>query len=147
MKLGGDHRTHDASERIEVVQPRPRPRSDIGIWNRDTAEGHEDGREERVEQDGDLNGRRDGADELRKGDTEEFDEDEDEELEPGSVETRSALTESDGVDHQDPVQDGTENGVRDLGDQLGNGERLGRVDATVVFADEDHPVQSHNGVN
>jgi hypothetical protein len=77
-----------------------------------------------------------------KRDTEELDEEEDEELESGSVETRGTLTESDGVDHQDPVQDGTENGVRNLGEQLADGERLGRVDPAVVFAGEDHPV--HN---
>ena len=77
---------------------------------------------------------------MRKSDTEELDKDEDEELESGSVDTCSTLTESDGVDHQDPVQDGAENGVRNLADQLGNGERLSRVDPTVMFADEDHPV-------
>ena len=75
------------------------------------------------------------------GDSKEFDEDEDEELESGSVETCSALTESDGVNHKDPVQDGAENGVWNLGDQLGDGERLGRVDTTVMLANEDHPVQ------
>ena len=42
------------------------------------------------------------------------------------------MTESDRVDHQDPVQDGTENGVQNLGDQLANGERLSRIDVTGV---------------
>ena len=141
MQLGGNLRTHDTSERIEVVQPRPRPLSDVGIRDRDTAEGHKDGREKRVAQHCDLDGRRDGTDELRKRDTEEFDEDQDEELESGSVETRSTLTESDGVDHQDPVEYGAQDGVWDLRNQLGDGEGLSGVDATVVFADEDHPVQ------
>ena len=141
MQLGGNLRTHDTSERIEVVQPRPRPLSDVGIRDRDTTEGHKDGREKRVAQHCDLDGRRDGTDELRECDTEEFDEDQDEELESGSVETRSTLTESDGVDHQDPVEYGAQDGVWDLGNQLGDGEGLGGVDATVVFADEDHPVQ------
>ena len=140
MELGGDHRAHDTGERVEVIQPRLCPLSDVGIWNRNTAEGHQDRRKERVAQHGDLDGRRDGTDELRESDTEELDEDEDEELESGSVETRGALAESDGVDHQDPVQDGTENGVWDLGNQLGDGECLSRVDTTVVFADEGHPV-------
>ena len=99
MELGGDHRTHNASKRIEVVQPRPRPRADVGVWNRDTTESRKDGHDERVEQHGDLNGGRDGTDELRKSDAKDLDEDKDEELEPGSVETRSALTESNGVDH------------------------------------------------
>ena len=75
-------------------------------------------------------------------DTEELDEDEDEELESGSVETRSTLTESDGINHEDPVQDTTEGGIRNLGDELADGERLSRVDTTVVFANEDHPVQN-----
>ena len=141
MKFRGDHRAHDPSERIEVVQPRPRPPSNIGVRDRDTTEGREDGNDERIEQDGDLDGRRDGADELGEGDTEQLDEDDDEELESGSVDTRGTLTESHGVDHENPVQDGTEDGVRNLGDQLGNGERLGRVDATVVLADEDHPLE------
>ena len=140
MKLGRDHRGHDPSEGIEVIQPRPRPSADIGIWNSDATEGGEDGHDERVDQHGDLNGGRDGADELRKGDTEELDKDYDEELEAGPIETRSTLSEPDRVGHQDPVQDTTENGVRNLSDQLGNGERLGGVDATVVLADEDHPI-------
>jgi len=79
---------------------------------------------------------------LSERDTEELDEDEDEELESGSVETRSTLTESDGINHEDPVQDTTEGGVRNLGDELADGECLSRVDATVVLANEDHPVQN-----
>jgi len=141
MKLSGDHRTYDASEGIEIVQPRPRPDSDIRVRERDATEGREDGYRERVDQDGDLNGGREGADELCERDTEELDEDDDEELESGSVETCSALTESDGVDHQNPVHDGTENGVWNLGNQLSNGEGLGGVDATVILADENHPLQ------
>ena len=140
MKLGGDHRSHDASERVKVIQPRPRPSADIGIGNSDATEGGEDGHDERVDQHGGLDGGRDGADELRKGDTEQLDEDDHEELEPDSVETRSTLSESARVDHQDPIQDAAENGIWNLSDQLGNGESLGRVDTTVVFADEDHPV-------
>jgi len=103
VKLGGDHRTHHAGVRIEVVQPALRPSRDLRERNRNTAEGREDGGEEGVKQHRDLNRRRDGTNELRKGDTEQLDEDEDEELEPGSVDTRGTLTESDGVDHQDPV--------------------------------------------
>lgn len=106
VKFRGDHRAHDPSERIEVVQPRPRPPSNIGVRNRDTTEGREDGDDERVEQDGDLDARRDGADELGEGDTKQLDEDDNEELESGSVDTRGTLTESHGVDHENPVQDG-----------------------------------------
>lgn len=142
VQLSGDHRTQHASVRIEVIQPTPRPRRDLGVRNRDTAKSGEDGREERVKQHRDLDGRRNGTDELRKRDTEKLDEDEDEELEPSSVDTCSTLTESDRVDHQDPVQNGAEDRVRDLGDQLGDGERLGRVDPAVVFPNEDHPVQN-----
>ena len=55
VKLGGDHRTHDASVRVEVIQPTLRPRWDLGVRNRDTAEGREDSREEGVKQHRDLN--------------------------------------------------------------------------------------------
>ena len=57
MEFGADYPAHSASERIEVVQPHSRPLSDIGVGDRDTTGSREDGREERVEQDGDLNGR------------------------------------------------------------------------------------------
>ena len=140
VKLGGDHRSHEASEGIEVIQPRPRPSADVGVRNSDATEGGEDGHDERVDQHGGLDGWRDGADELRKGDTKELDEYDNEELESGSVETRSTLSEPARVDHQDPIYDGAEDGIWNLGDQLGDGERLGGVDAAVVFADEDHPV-------
>jgi len=141
MKFRRDHRAHNTSEGIKVIQPRPCPRSNIGVRDRNTTKGHEDGKEGRVEQDGDLYGRREGTDELRESDTEKLDEDEDEELESGPIETRSAFAKSNGVDHQNPVQYGTENRVRDLRDQLANSERLGGIDATVIFADEGHPLQ------
>ena len=44
------HLTHNASERIEVVQPHSRPLSDTGAGDRDTTGGRKDGRQERVEQ-------------------------------------------------------------------------------------------------
>ena len=70
VKLGGNHRTHDASVRIEVVQPVPGPSRDNREWNCDTTESREDGGEERVEQHRDLDGRRNGTNELRECDTE-----------------------------------------------------------------------------
>jgi len=74
VKLGGDHRTHHAGVRIEEVQPTLRPSRDLGVGNRDTAEGREDSRKERVKQHRDLNRRRDGTNELRKRNTEQLDE-------------------------------------------------------------------------
>ena len=71
VELGADHRAHSASERIEVIQLHSRPLSDLGAGDRDTTGSRKDGRQERVEQDGDLNGRRNGADELDKEDDEE----------------------------------------------------------------------------
>ena len=59
------------SEIIEVEQPHSRPLSDTGAGDRDTTGSCKDGRQERVEQDGDLNGRRNGIDELDKEDEEE----------------------------------------------------------------------------
>ena len=70
MELGADHRTQNASERIEVVQPHSRPLSDIGVGGRDTTGSRKNCRQERVEQDGNLNGRRNGTDELDKEDGE-----------------------------------------------------------------------------
>lgn len=142
VKLSGDHRTQDASVRIEVVQPTPSPSRDRGERNGNAAKGRKDGRKERIEQNGDLDRRGDGSDELRKGDTEQLDEDEDEELESSAVEAGRSLTESDGVNHQDPVQNGAKDRVRNLGDQLGNGERHRRVNPTVVFPDKGHPVEN-----
>ena len=62
VKLGADHCVHNASERLEAVQPHSRPLSDTGARDRDTTGSRKDCRQERVEQDGDLNGRRNGAD-------------------------------------------------------------------------------------
>ena len=67
VELGADHRAHKVSERIEAVQPHSRPLSDAGAGDRGTTGIRNDGRQERAEQDGDLNGRRNGADELDKG--------------------------------------------------------------------------------
>ena len=72
VKLGADHCAHNASERIEVVQPHSRPLSDTGAGDdRDATGSRKDGRQEWVEQDGDLNGRRSGGDEIDKEDNEE----------------------------------------------------------------------------
>ena len=71
MELGADNRARNASERIKVVQPHSRPLSDIGAGDRDTTGSRKDGRQERVERDGDLNGRRNGTDELDKEDDKE----------------------------------------------------------------------------
>jgi len=49
VKFGGDHRTHDPSQGIELVQPCSCPASDVGVWNRNTAEGRKDGHDKRVE--------------------------------------------------------------------------------------------------
>jgi len=49
VKLGGNHRAHNPCERIEVIQPCPRPRSNVGVGNRNTAECGKDSRGERVE--------------------------------------------------------------------------------------------------
>ena len=49
MKLGGNHRAHNPGERIEVIQPCPRPRSDVGVGNRNTTECGKDSGGERVE--------------------------------------------------------------------------------------------------
>ena len=58
MELGADHRAHNASERT-------------GVGDRDITGSRKDGRQERVERDGDLNGRRNGTDELDKEDDKE----------------------------------------------------------------------------
>ena len=50
MEFGADHRAHNASEIIEVVQPHSRPLSDTGAGDRDTIGSRKDGRQERVEQ-------------------------------------------------------------------------------------------------
>ena len=71
MELGADNRARNASEIIKVVQPHSRPLSDIGAGDHDTTGSRKDGRQERVEQDEDLNARRNGADELGKEDDEE----------------------------------------------------------------------------
>ena len=64
-------RAHNASERIEIVEPHSRPLSDIGAGDRDTTGGRKDCRQEWVKQDGGLNEGRNGAYELDKEDDEE----------------------------------------------------------------------------
>ena len=58
MEPGADHRTHNASEIIWV-------------GDRDTTGSCNDGHQERAEQDGNLDGRQNGADEFDKEDDEE----------------------------------------------------------------------------
>ena len=55
---GANHRARNASERI-------------GVGDRDTTGSRKDGRQERIEQDGDLNRRRNGTDKLDKEDDKE----------------------------------------------------------------------------
>ena len=71
MELGANHHAHNASERIEVVQPHSRPLSDIGVGDRDTTGSRKNCSQERAEQNGDLNGRRNGTDKLDKEDDKE----------------------------------------------------------------------------
>ena len=71
VEFGANHRAYNASERIEVVQPHSRPLSDIGAGVRDTTRSRKDGYQARVEQDGDLNRRGNGIDELGREDDEE----------------------------------------------------------------------------
>ena len=66
MELGADHRAHNATERIEIAQSHSRPLSDIKVGDHGTMGSCKDCHQERVEQDGDLNGRQNSTNGLEK---------------------------------------------------------------------------------
>ena len=124
-----------------MVQPRTPELGHGRVRNRDTTERSEDKTKEGVEQTGGLDVGRDSTDELTEGDTEQLDEDDDEQLETVTVGTSCTLTEAHWPDHEEPVEEGTKNGVGCLSNKLTDGEDVGRVDTTGRLSNEDTTVE------
>ena len=72
--------------------------------------------------------------------TKELDEQDHEEQETVTIRTGCALTVAHRPNHQDPVDEGTQNGVRDLSNKLTNSEDVGGVYPRRRLANEDPPV-------
>ena len=102
LKLGRQHGAQDARERRELVEPPP-VRRERGVGQRHAREGSEHETDERVEERRDLHAGGDGADELSEADTEDFNEDDDEQLEELAAEARGALAEGHGEDLENRV--------------------------------------------
>ena len=73
---------------------------------------------------------------LSKRNTEELREYDCEQLEPRPVEANRSSSEPDRINHQNPVYDGTDDGIGDLGQELRDGEHFGGVQSAVGFSDK-----------
>lgn len=79
--------------------------------------------------------------------TEKFHEQDYQELQAVSVGTGSALAESHGPNHENPVREGAQDRVWDLTDQLADCEDVRRINPTRRLSDEDTPVEDPQGLN
>lgn len=73
---------------------------------------------------------------LGEGNSEEFREHDREQLESGPVEPSRSTSVPNRVNHQNPIHDRTDDGVRDLRQELRDGENLRRVESAVGFTNE-----------
>ena len=83
-----------------------------------------------------LNRRGNGTNQLRERDTKELREYDREQLEPSPPESFRSGSKPGRVNHQHPVHDRADDRVGDLGQELRDGEHLGRVESAVGFSDE-----------
>jgi len=77
LKLSRQHGRQKSSVRIQLVKPASPERGHCRVRNSDTGERREHETKERVEQDGHLDARGDGGNELTEGNTEEYHKDDD----------------------------------------------------------------------
>ena len=79
----------------------------VRVGDRDTTEARQHEGQERRPDDSDLEGGRDGRDELSERYTEQHHEQNHEQLESSAVGACRTLAKAHGIDEQDPVEDGT----------------------------------------
>lgn len=130
------HRRKCPGVRCQLVKPIPPETSHGRIRNGDTAEQGEDHSEERVEEDSDLDGWRQRRDKLTNRHTEEFQEDDNQQLEASPVQASSTLPKVHGVHHQNPVHDCAQERVWKLANELSDGKDVWGVNPTRCFSDE-----------
>ena len=130
MEFRRQHRRKCPRVRYQLVKPGLPEMGHIRVRNGDTTEQGEDHGNERVEEDGDLDGWRQRCDELTDRNTKELHENDDHQLEAGPVHASSALPEVHGVHHQNPVDDCAEYRVWNFTNELSDGENVRGVDPT-----------------
>ena len=147
LKLGREHGSQHTRVRRELVQPAAEETAHGRERDGDTRERRKDQSKEWIEQNRDLDGGRDGGDELAEGDTEEFDEDDHEQLEAVPVCACRTVPEAHRPHEQNPVDDGAEQRVWHLSDELTDGEHVWRVDPTGCLCIASALVQCEKTIN
>jgi len=132
----GEHRGGNPNPGVQLVQPYSQPILDIGVRDDDATSQEQRNRNRGIEQHSDLDRRGKCTNKLSKRNTKELCEYDREQLESSPVESNRSSSEPDRINHQNPVDDGADDRVGDLRQELRDCEHFGRVQSAVGLSNE-----------